>query len=71
MNKDFDLIPVEGYNNLFRDKKTGAILNKDKSAYNNYIRMKEQKQKEKTEIDNIKKDIEEIKSLLKEIINGS
>ena len=71
MNKDFDLIPVEGYNNLFRDKNTGAILNRDKSAYNNYIRMKEQKQKEKTEIDNIKKDIEEIKSLLKEIINGS
>ena len=68
---DFNLIPVEGHSNLFRDKNTGAILNKDRSAYINYIKIKEKKQKEKSEIDNIKKDIEEIKSLLKEIINGS
>lgn len=68
---DFNLIPVEGHSNLFRDKKTGAILNKDRSAYINYMKMKEIKQKEKNEIDEIKKDIDEIKSLLKEIINGS
>lgn len=66
-----DLIPVEGHSNLFRDRNTGAILNKDKSAYLNYVRLKEQKQREKNEIDEIKKDIEEIKSLLKEFINGS
>jgi hypothetical protein len=68
---DFNLIPVEGHNNLFRDKNTGAILNKDRAAYLNYIKLKEMKQKEKSEIDEIKKDIDEIKSLLKEIINGS
>lgn len=66
-----DLIPVEGHSNLFRDRNTGAILNKDKSAYLNYVRLKEQKQREKNEIEDIKKDIEEIKTLLKEIINGS
>lgn len=66
-----DLIPVEGHSNLFRDRNTGAILNKDKSAYLNYVRLKEQKQREKNEIDEIKKDIEEIKSLLKEFIDGS
>jgi len=65
-----DLIPVEGHSNLFRDRNTGAILNKDKSAYLNYVRLKEQKQREKNEIDEIKKDIEEIKSLLKELVNG-
>lgn len=69
--KDPNLIPVEGHNNLFRDRNTGAILNKDKSAYLNYMRLKDIKQKEKDEIDQIKKDIDEIKSLLKEIINGS
>jgi hypothetical protein len=69
--EDSNLIPVEGHNNLFRDRNTGAILNKDKSAYLNYIRLKEIKEKEKNEIDEIKKDIDEIKSLLKEIINGS
>jgi hypothetical protein len=70
-DKDLNLIPVEGHSNLFRDKNTGAILNKDRSAYINYIKIKEKKQKEKNEIDNIKKDIEEIKLLLKELINGS
>lgn len=69
--EDFNLIPVEGHSNLFRDKKTGAILNRDRTAYINYLRLKEQKQNEKNEIENIKKDIDEIKSLLKEIINGS
>ena len=68
--KDSNLIPVEGHNNLFRDRNTGAILNKDKSAYLNYLRLKEIKQNEKNEIDEIKKDIDEIKSLLKELING-
>lgn len=69
--EDSNLIPVEGHNNLFRDRNTGAILNKDKSAYQNYMRLKEIKQKEKNEINEMKKDIDEIKSLLKEIINGS
>ena len=71
MTDDKNLIPVEGYNNLFRDRNTGAILNKDRSAYTNYMRIKDQKQKEKNEIDQIKSDIEEIKFLLKELINGS
>ena len=69
--EDSNLIPVEGHNNLFRDRNTGAILNKDKSSYQNYMRLKEIKQKEKNEINEMKKDIDEIKSLLKEIINGS
>jgi predicted transcriptional regulator len=69
--EDENLIPVEGHNNLFRDRFTGAIVNTDRSAYSNYIRMKEQKQKEKDELNQIKSDIEEIKSLLKELTNGS
>jgi len=71
MESSEDLIPVEGYSNLFRDRFTGAIINTDKSAYSNYIRMKEQKQREKDELSKIKNDIEEIKSLLKELANGS
>jgi len=66
-----DMIPVEGHNNLFRDRETGAILNTDKSAYMNYIRMKEKRQRERNELDAIKSDIEEIKSLLRELTNGS
>ena len=71
MTDNNDLIPVDGHNNLFRDRNTGAILNNDKSGYVQYVRLKEQKQRERNEIDQLKKDIDEIKSLLRQIIDGS
>lgn len=66
-----DLIPVEGHKNLYRDRNTGSIVNTDKSNYNNYMKVKRLKQTEKEELDTIKADIEEIKSLLRELTNGS
>lgn len=65
------MIPVEGHKNLFRDEKTGAIVNCDTVAYLQYIKMKDAKQQERKEIDQIKEDINEIKSLLRELLNGS
>jgi len=65
-----DLIPVEGHSNLFRDKNTGAIINTDSSGYVQYQKMKQRRQTERQELDTLKKDIEEIKSLLKELTNG-
>ena len=65
------MIPVEGHKNLFRDEKSGAIVNTDTLGYSQYIKMKNEKQKQREEIDQIKDDINEIKSLLKELINGS
>lgn len=65
------MIPVKGFPNLYRDESTGAILNCDNQSYNQYINSKNNREIQKTEIDQIKKDIDEIKSLLKEIINGS
>lgn len=65
------MIPVEGHKNLYRDEKSGAIVNCDTYGYTQYLKIKEQKQKEKEEIDQIKNDITEIKSLLKELINGN
>ena len=70
MNKE-DLIPVEGNPHLFRDRNTGAIVNTDRSGYDQYMRMKQRRQTEREELDTLKKDIEEIKSLLKEFTNGS
>ena len=66
-----DLIPVEGHNNLFRDRNTGAIINDDSSGYVQYKKMKQRRQTEREELDILKNDIEEIKSLLREITNGS
>jgi hypothetical protein len=69
MNQE-DLIPVEGEPNLFRDRNTGAIINMDTSGYAQYKRMKQRRQTEREELDTLKKDIEEIKSLLEELTNG-
>lgn len=65
------MIPVEGEKNLFRDENSGAIVNCDTFAYSQYIKMKNEKKKQREEIDKIKEDISEIKNLLKEFINGS
>ena len=69
--EDNDLVKVEGEQSLFRDKNTGAILNTDSAGYAQYMRMKQRKQTEREEHDTIKSDIEEIKSLLRELANGS
>ena len=65
------MIRVEGHSNLYRDEKSGSIVNTDDLSYNQYLNTVNNRKKKQNEIDNIKKDIEEIKSLLKEIINGS
>ena len=59
---------VEG-TNLFRDD-SGAIVNYDTKEYNQYIRMKSERQKQKDEIRELKKDVHEIKNLLMELINA-
>jgi len=61
------MIPVEGHKDLFRDEKTGAILDTNTNSYSSYISRKNKKLDEKAELDNMKKDIQEIKELLKQI----
>jgi len=63
------MIPIEGHKNLFRDEKTGAIVNSDTFEYNQYIRMRKERQKQKDEISELKNDVQQIKSLLMELIN--
>jgi hypothetical protein len=63
------LIRVEGHDGLYRDKETGAIVNCDSSAYNAYIAARNKKRSERAEIDEMKKDISDIKSLLSQIAN--
>jgi len=61
------MIPVEGHKNLFRDEKSGAIVNTDTFGYSDYKRERVRKMDEKAELDDMKRDIDEIKSLLKEL----
>lgn len=65
------MIRVEGYQNLYRDETSGAIINCDSTAYDQYVNSLIQREKQKKEIDEIKNDINEIKQLLRDFLNGS
>ena len=61
------MIPVEGHKNLFRDEKTGAIINTDSAGYRNYMSDKRRNSDKQAEMDEMKKEIETLKSLLNEL----
>lgn len=65
------MIQIEGHKNLYRDEKTGAIINTDNFEYSQYNKMKMEKLKQKSEIENLKNEISEIKSLLRKLLNES
>jgi uncharacterized coiled-coil DUF342 family protein len=64
-----DMKRVEGHKHLFRED-SGAIVNTDTNGYNQYVKLRSERKKQREEIDGLKQDISEIKSLLMEIING-
>jgi len=65
------MIRVEGHSDLYRDDDTGAIVNCDTHSYDQYVKMRSEKQRQKNEIEQMKRDICEIKSLLMELVNGN
>ena len=75
-HKMSDYIKVQGYNNLVRDTRSNAIVNKDKNAYNIAKRRAEEAQRQRDEIrgatreiNNIKCEMHEIKSMLKTLLD--
>ena len=73
-----NLIPVEGNNDLVRDPKTDQIINTNTSAYEQYISQRKRRKldKEKSlsveeDLANLKSELSEIKSLLKELVTGN
>lgn len=64
-----NLSKVENHPHLYRDEDTGAIINYDTIGYNQRIKKIESQKNQREELDNLKKDIEEIKSLLKDFLN--
>ena len=71
-----DLIPIKDTIGLLRDPKTNSIVNVNRFQYNNYMKLKQQKEKEKENYYNleedllkVKNDINEIKDLLRRLIN--
>jgi hypothetical protein len=71
-----EYLKVEGHQDLVRDTRTGAILNKNKTAYLSYKKRVQEAQRQRDEIrnatreiNNIKSEMHEIKSLLKELVS--
>ena len=54
---------------LYRDEESGAILNCNDTAYDNYLKMKENKLKEVDEMDKLKNDVDELKDMMKLILS--
>lgn len=65
-----NLIKVEGHPGYYRDMKTGAIVNMNKSALEAAKAQKEKRIKDEQEIQELKNDVKEMKQLLKELINS-
>ena len=61
------MLPVEGYKNLFRDENTNAIVNTDTTAYENYMNSKRVNSDKQAELDNMKNEIETLKSMLNDL----
>tara|TARA_B100000941_G_scaffold242010_1_gene185728 strand:- start:286 stop:492 length:207 start_codon:yes stop_codon:yes gene_type:complete len=64
------MIKVEGHSHLYRDETTGAIINCDDSGYDQYIKSLNYRKNQKEELNNMKKELDEIKSLLKILVEG-
>ena len=65
------MIRVEGHSNLYRDERTGAIVNCDDSGYEQYVKSLEFRKKEKNEIKRLRNELDEIKSLLVKLIDDN
>ena len=61
------MLPVEGHKNLFRDENTNAIINSDELAYNDYMNTRRINADKKAEMDEVKRELAELKSLLKDL----
>jgi hypothetical protein len=73
-------VQVEGHTSLVRDMDSGAVINTNRSDYERYIKQKrlfqernsqiEQINKHTSEINSIKDDLQEIKSMLLQMVKN-
>ncbi len=72
-----DHYTIEGHNDLARDPKTGSIVNVNSIDYQHYVAGRDAKKANHEKVESMEEDlaslkgeIGEIKSLLKELVNG-
>ena len=64
------MIPVEGHKGLYRDENSNAIINCNENDFNDYMSLKSKKILEIREVEELKKEIEELKLLLKQSLSN-
>jgi len=64
-------IKVKNEDGLYRDSDTGAIINTDRSAFEKYKKSRNKFQNMEQELDYVKGELNEIKSLLKELLRSN
>lgn len=72
-----EYLKVKGHTNLIRDPQTNSIINTSMSEYQEYVSRRDVKKNEEqkiqsieSEVATIKDDLDEIKTLLRSLING-
>lgn len=75
---DMTYIKVDGHDGLIRDPQTNSIINTKMSEYQEYVSRKKVKEEEHQKLQNLendfanmKDDLNEIKNLLRSLVNGS
>jgi len=70
-------VPVQDKDDLVRDPATGAIINKNKSAYESYLSASEKRANQRkkvddlqTEVSSMKSDVTQIKQLLQQLLEN-
>jgi hypothetical protein len=66
-----NLRKVDQDSDYSRDMKTGAIINTNEMAYQNYMKSKKVRDQKRREIEDLKDEISEIKDLLKTLIDNN
>jgi len=61
------MIPVQGHTGLYRDENSGAIINCNYEEMKNYVSTGELYLTQKSELDTMRKEIEELKAMLIEV----
>ena len=62
-------LKVKDSGSLYKDEESGAIINCSNSQYDEYLKLKEQKMKEVSEMDKLKDDVDELKDMMKLILS--
>jgi len=63
-------IIVDGYPDLERDSKSGAIVNSNVHSYEQYMQAYKKRIEKEDRLDKIEEEIGELKDLLKQVLNN-